>query len=152
MPKTASLLLMLIVVACATAPTPLPTSTAAATASIQHLAPPSGSEVRSSDVIEADIQYVIENFDSRTEYYLAPLFASNEGPGRTFNEFERITDGWKITESSGIIHVRYPVAREWRSPSLAKPVRMNFKIMVRTGAQSTRVIGETEPVEYRPVV
>ena len=107
--------------------------------------------MHSTDVIEADVQYVIENFDPRAEYYLAPLFASNEGAGRTFNEFQRITDGWKITQPSGIIHVRYPVAREWRNPSLAKPVRMNFKIMVRTGAHSTKVVGETEGVEYRPV-
>jgi len=152
MSRTASALLTLIIVACSTAPTPLPTSTAVATATVVKLTPPPGSEVRSTDVIEADVQYVIENFDSRREYYLAPLFASNDGAGRTFNEFQRITDGWKITRSSGIIHVRYPVAREWRSSSLAKPVKMNFKIMVRTGAHSTKVIGETEVVEYRPVV
>lgn len=152
MQKSLSVLPILIVLACSTAPAPLATSEAVARASIENLTPPSGSIVTSNQVIEADIQYVIENFDPLEEYYLAPLFASNEGPGRTFNAFKRISDGWKITQPSGRIRVRYPVAREWRSPSLAKPVRMSFKIMVRTGALSTRVIGATELVEYQPVV
>jgi hypothetical protein len=152
MQKILTVLPIVIVLACSSAPVPPSTSEAVATASIEKVTPPSGSIVTANQVIEAEIQYVIENFDPRTEYYLAPLFASNQGSGTAFNSFDRITDGWRLTQPSGRIRVRYPVAREWRSPMLAKPVRMNFKIMVRTGRNSTTVIGETEVVTYRPVV
>jgi hypothetical protein len=151
MPKNlTALLALLFTVACSTTTAP-PASSAVATATIKAITPPADTEVSSTAFIEADIEYVIENFDPRSEYYLAPLFASNEGPGRTFNEFQRITDGWKLSQPSGTVHVRYSIAREWRSPSLAKPVLMNFKIMVRTGTHGTKVIGETETVRYTPV-
>jgi len=133
-------------------PTTRSDSNAIATAVIKAITPHSDTDVPSTAVIEADIEYEIANFDQRAEYYLAPLFDSNEGPGRSFNEFQRITDGWKLTKPSGTVYIRYPIAREWRSSLLATPVRVNFKIMVRTGAHSTKVIGETESVRYRPVV
>jgi hypothetical protein len=145
------LLCVLTLVACSTTPTPV-ASSATATAALKAITPPPETEVPSTGVVEGDIEYMITNFDPRSEYYLAPLFESIEGSGTAFNEFHRITDGWKLTQPSGTIHVTYPIAREWRSPSLRKPVRMNFKIMVRTGAHTTRVIGETESVLYRPVV
>jgi len=151
MPKTGTALLtLLLTVACSTT-TAVPASSAVATATIKAITPTADTQVASTAVIEADIEYTIENFDPRSEYYLAPLFASNKGPGITFNEFERITDGWKLSQPSGTVHVRYPIAREWRSPSLVKPVVVNFKIMVRTGPHATKVIGETEPVQYRPL-
>ena len=106
-----------------------------------------------STVIEAEIEYSIENFQPGSEYYLAPLFASNEGPGRTFNEFQRITDGRKLTQPSGTIHLEYPIAWELRSRLLARPIRLNFKIMcLETGPNTTKVIGETKSVEYASVV
>src|SRR5688572_22062855 len=127
MSKTPIVLLALILVACSSIP-PSSGSNALATASIQTITPSPGAEVASTAVIKAEIQYAIENFDSRSEYYLAPLFASKEGLGRTFNELERISDAWKLTQPSGTVHVQYPIAREWRSRSLVKPARLNFKI------------------------
>lgn len=149
--NVAAMLALLLMVACSTATTP-PASSAVAKAAIKSITPPANSEVASTASIEAEIEYSIENFDPRSEYYLAPLFASNEGPGRTFNEFQRFTDGWKLSKPAGTVHLRYPIAREWRSPSLARPVVMNFKILVRTGPHASKVIGETEVVVYTPVV
>lgn len=109
MARTAFALIALINFACSTAPTAAAPSNAVAIVTIEAIMPPPGAEIGPKTVIEADIRYVIENFDPRSEYYLAPLFVSNEGSGMTFNEFRRITDGWKLTQPSGIVRVQYPI-------------------------------------------
>src|SRR5437879_1488204 len=142
MKTTPSIIVSFLFVACASTQAPaVPGSTASAT--IKAITPRAGAEIDARTVFEADIDYAIANFNSESEYYLAPLFDSTEGAGRTFNEFEHITDAWKLNQPSGTVHVRYPIAREWRNPSLARPVGLTFKVMVRTGAHSTKVIGET---------
>lgn len=147
----AVILLCAAVVGCATNSGPSAPDSLA-TVNIRSITPQAGSAVDATSVIQAEIEYTISNFQPQAEYYLAPLFESTEGPGRTFNEFERVTDGWKLTQASGTVQIQYAIAREWRNASLARPVRVTFKVMVRTGAHSTKVIGGTESVQFPAAV
>ncbi|HWS73058.1 MAG TPA: hypothetical protein VN605_13145 [Thermoanaerobaculia bacterium] len=97
----------------------------------------------------AEISYSIEHYKPGVDYYVAPLFASTEGSGRTFNMFDRIADSPRISAAEGTVKVRYPVARELRSAQLARPVKLWFYVMERTGPGKTRVIGKTEAFEFR---
>src|SRR5262245_2207864 len=75
--------------------------------------PKSGSELTETTVVEVRIKYSIQNYQPKVNYYVAPLFASNE-PGITFNEFDRLTEGTAITAAEGTVTVRHAVARELR--------------------------------------
>jgi len=148
MRKAIASLLTLLALACTSTGTAPADDQARASVTIASIHPSAGDPVNGSSVLEAQIDYSITGFNAGSEYYLAPLFDSTEGPGNTFNEYERLTDGIKITASSGSLHLRYPIAREWRNPKLAKPVRVRFFVMVRTGAHKTRVIGTSEIVQF----
>jgi hypothetical protein len=105
--------------------------------------------VNSATVIDAEIGYAITNFNTNSEYYLAPLFDSSERAGSTFNEYDRLTDRMRVPTSSGTLRLRHPIVKEWRSGKLRKPIRVRFFLMVRTGPHSTKVIGKSETVEFR---
>ena len=125
----------------------LPPSTA--TIELVSISPAAGSAIDERTVLVAEIRYAIEHFQPRTDYYIAPLFAENDGDGKTFNAFDRIDEGTRITTPSGTATIRYGIARELRSSKLARPVRVFFFLMERSGAHTTNVIGSVGPVEYR---
>jgi hypothetical protein len=135
-------------VACSSSTITPPAHASAATAVIKTITPGSNSALTASSLIEAEVEYNITNFSEASEYYLAPLFDSTKGGGATFNEFARLTDGWRLRQPHGLVQIRYRMDREWRNPELAKPVRLTFFVMVRTGQYSTRVIGKTEKVGF----
>jgi hypothetical protein len=137
-------------IACSTNPYASDPKGSVAELSIRSIRPASGTTLVDASVLQAEIGYTITGFDAASEYYVAPLFDSNKGEGHTFNEFERLTDGWRVTTPSGSIQVSYPVGRELRSAQLARPVRVKFYVMVRTGAHKTAVIGKSETLEYGP--
>jgi len=115
---------------------------------LQSVTPEQGAELTKTTVVEVHIRYSIQNYEPKVNYYVAPLFASKE-PGITFNEFDRLTEGTPITRAEGTVTVRHAVARELRSPRLARPIKLWFYVMERTGPHTTRVIGKTEQLEFR---
>ncbi|MGZ5447017.1 MAG: hypothetical protein ACXW4P_16820 [Thermoanaerobaculia bacterium] len=143
------LLLCCVLFACSTTER-YPDTKSTAVVTIKGLLPAAKTVVDESSVLRAEIDYVIADFDPAAEYYLAPLFDSTKGAGHTFNEYQRLTDGYRLNTPSGTVQVEYPIRREWRNPQLARPVRVSFYVMQRIGAHQTRVIGRTEPVQFGP--
>ena len=154
MKKPLSAILAILAVACASVPANGTTAgnKSRATVSVVSLLPPQGEVMNGNTVIEAEIRYAIDGFRADAEYYLAPLFDSTAGEGRTFNKYDRVTDGQRITAPSGTLRIRYPIAREWSDGKLAKPVRVSFYIMLRTGERSAKVIGKTPGIQFGPAV
>jgi hypothetical protein len=116
---------------------------------IGTVTPEAGSQLTKASEFTAEVTWSIENFQPEADYYIAPVFASKEGEGRTFNEAEGFKDDYRVPARSGSVTIRYPVARELESPQLARPVRIWLYLMERTGAHTTRVIGQAGPFEYR---
>ena len=121
---------------------------ATATVELVNLSPQAGSKIDENTVLAAEIKYSIEHFQPATDYYLAPMFDSTKGPGMTFNSFDRLSDGTRVTTASGTVAIHYRINRELRNLDLARPVRLWFFLMERTGPQTSRVIGKTAPTEY----
>ncbi len=124
----------------------LPQSTAKV--EVVSVAPVVGSVLTEDAVFVVNVTYTIENFQGSGDYYLAPVFASNRGRGRTFSMVDGFADTHRIADPAGSATLRYPVAREMRSGQLARPVRIWVYLMERTGARTTGVIGRTGPFEY----
>ena len=121
---------------------------ATATVELVSLYPAAGSPIGENTVLAAEIKYSIEHFQPAADYYLAPMFASTLRPGMTFNSFDRLSDGTRLTTASGTVAIHYRINREMRNSNLARPVRLWFFLMERTGAQTSHVIGQTAPTEY----
>lgn len=115
---------------------------------VRSIAPAAGSTIGADSVLVVDVAYSIENFRPGVDYYLAPVFASNEGDGITFSEVDRFSDNFRIPAATGSTTIRYPMAREVRSKQLARPVRVWLFLMERFEAHKTRVIAQTGPFEY----
>ncbi len=141
-------LLTLVLAACATGAADRSLPEATATVEVTNLAPAPGSLLTESSVLSADVKYSITNFQPSAHYYVAPLFASTEGEGRTFNAADRMTEFPRLTTAVGTIEIRYAVHRELRNRNLAHPVRISLFVMERTGAHTTRVIGIAGPYEF----
>jgi len=124
----------------------LPRAKAVVTA--ENVTPAPGSAVTDATVFSADVRYSIENFQPGTDYYIAPLFASNKGERHTFNALDRISEAPRITQPEGELALRYPIRRELRHTDLARPVRIWLYVMERTGEHTTQVIGMAGPYEY----
>jgi hypothetical protein len=146
------LLFAVALAACSTTHYPTEAQSSVAQVTVKSITPASGTDLTESSVLQAEIEYAITPFDTTAEYYLAPLFDSIKGSGQTFNEFERLTDGWRLAKPAGFVQLSYPIARELRSTQLARPVRISFYVMVRTAAHKTLVIGKTEAVRFGPAV
>ena len=110
--------------------------------------PAAGAALVQDTVLVADIHYSIENFQPRAHYYVAPQFASNDGVDQTFSA-GHLLQSTRITSPTGTLTLRHSVAHELRSPQLARPIKLWFYVMERTGEQRTRVIGMTEPITYQ---
>jgi hypothetical protein len=123
----------------------LPPATARLT--LRNVVPVPRSTLTAETQLVATIDYAITNFQPGTDYYLAPLFATNVA-GQTFNASDRLDQSPHLRSAEGTVTVQYSPARELRSPQLAHPVRVSFYLMERTDAQHTHVIGKTEAVEY----
>ena len=111
---------------CATTPIDRSVPGPTAEVHIDNISPAAGSQLTESTVLVAEIKYSIDHFQPRAEYYIAPLFASNRGTDVTFNEYEQLTEGTRISVPTGTIVVRYPLIRELRSSQLARPIRLWF--------------------------
>jgi hypothetical protein len=136
-----------VLVACSSTTVPsAPPSVASVT--VRTITPAPEASINSNTVFDADIDYTITNFSPSTEYYLAPLFDSAQRVGGTFNEFHHVTDGIRIRDSAGSAHIHYPIAREWKTGKLTRPVRLHFYLMVRTGPNKTTIIGKSEIFQF----
>lgn len=125
----------------------VPDSTA--TAQIVSMFPAAGAAVNADTTISAEITYAIENFDPEAEYSISPQFDSRRGPDVTFRTGVGPQGGAPVLKSaSGTVRLVHPIRREWSHPDLARPVRVRFFIMVRTGENRTKVIGRTETVQF----
>jgi hypothetical protein len=115
---------------------------------VSELSPSGTTRANSETVLEAIVSFEIANFDSSKRYFLAPLFDSREGSGHTFNALAQFADSTRVSSPSGEVKIRYPIAREWRSGRLAKPIRVRFFLTEQTGAHRTAVIGESAVIEF----
>ena len=121
---------------------------AVARVELVKIEPAAGAVLTEDSVLVADIQYSIENFQPGVHYSVSPQFASSEGTGQTFRVGD-ILQSTRITSPTGTLTLRHRVAPELRSSQLARPIKLWFYVMERTGEQRTRVIGMTEPVTYQ---
>lgn len=96
---------------------------AVAQVQLRSISPPAGVVVTGDTVIVANIEYTLSNFQPSADYYIAPLFASTHGDGQTFNAFDKITEGTRLTAASGKVEVRYGISRELRNSELQHPSR-----------------------------
>jgi hypothetical protein len=149
MKTSASRLLIAILFAgCAATAVPSgPHPVGRATVRIIEITPPDGAGVNIGTVIDAQIEYTIENFHPAARYVIAPVFSQPETT-TTFSMLDRITDGTHLTKPAGKIRVRYPIEREIRSGRLATSFEVTFNLMQLTGKGQALVIGQTERLTY----
>jgi hypothetical protein len=140
---------LLLAIACATNVAKPGDPAAVAEVQLVNISPVPGAELTTKTVLVAEIKYAIQNYKPPVDYYVAPVFASTDGAGMTFNMSDRISDSQRIVSPQGTVTVRYPVARELGSPQLAQPVKLWFFVMERIGAGKTRIIGRAGPLEFR---
>jgi hypothetical protein len=146
---TAILLALFVASGCVTGSARPSDPPATAEVRLLSMSPPSGSDISTDTVLLAEIEYAIENFKPGVHYYVAPLFASTERSGTTFNMLDRIADAPKIAQPTGTVTVRYSISRELESRNLQRPVTLWFYVMEQIGAGKTRVIGTTEQLTFR---
>src|SRR5438045_3030386 len=73
-----------------------------ATAGVElvSISPAAGSTLDERSELVAEIRYSIADFKPSTDYYVAPLFAENDGAGKTFNMLDRIDQSTHLTSPS----------------------------------------------------
>jgi hypothetical protein len=127
---------------CASAPAP-----STAVVSVSAIAPPAGSEISQSSVLEATVGFTISNFQLQADtYYLVTQFQAADGT--SFNHSPRLADHSILTAAQGSVLVRYPLSRVWADPRLKKPVRLWFELVAKVGPNDSVVIGRSTPIEY----
>lgn len=144
----AVLLLSLALGGCASGVADASLPPAVAKVELLRISPAPGTRATEATVLDAEIRYSIENFQANADYFLAPLFASTAGEDRTFNALNRFSDSKLVTSPTGTVTLSYRIQNEVRSGQLARPVKVWFYLMERTGAHKTRVIGRTEATEF----
>ena len=141
-------MMAVLLAACASGVAPSKGPAATAHIEIVSLTPAPMSNLDVNPMLVAVLKYDIENYNERVDYSIAPLFASNRGSGTTFNAFDRISNGQRLTGPSGTVTIRYSADRELKYPELQRPVKLWFYLMERTSSDSSHVIGKTEAVTY----
>lgn len=141
-------MLAVFLAACSTGVAPANGPEAKAHVELLTISPAPMSNLDVNPMLVAELKYDIENYRDGVDYYVAPLFASNSGAGTTFNEYDRLTDGQRLSAASGTVTIRYSAQRELRSSELVRPIKLWFYVMERISAHTTRVIGKTEAVVY----
>jgi hypothetical protein len=142
-------LLALLVTSCASGVTSPKATASKGRVVLLTLSPLAGSQVDEQTELVAEIDYRIEGFKPGVDYYIAPLFASTDRPGASFNKLNHVSESRQVSAPQGRITVRYPIRRELGSANLAHPVTVWFYLMERTGAETARIIGKTEPVTFK---
>ena len=122
------------------------TPPAVATVTILRLTPPAGSEIGRDTVLVADVQYSIVGFSADSTYTLVPLLLATDGT--TVNSLSVDDALYAIRKPEGATQVEYPIARDWDSGRLAKPVVLSFYVLQKTGAHQARGIGGSEKVQF----
>jgi hypothetical protein len=125
-------------------------SASTATVHLVSIDPPAGSVVNADTILTAEVAYAIENFDPAASYSIAPLFDTTRGEGQTFNALKSPTEAPRLWSASGRVRVIHRLRPEWSRALLARPVRVTFFVMIRTGPQRTQVIGQSETIEFGP--
>ena len=131
---------------CASGSTPA-TSPAVAKVTIVRLTPPAGTEIGRDTVLVADVQYSILGFSADSTYSLVPLFLATDGR-TTFNNLPVAAAPYALRKPEGTIQVEYPIAGEWDSGKLAKPVVLSYYVLQKTGAHQARGIGGSEKIQF----
>lgn len=140
------LLLVALTVGCASSDTRT-AAPSTAQLGVAGIAPPAGSTLQGSSVLEATVDYTISNFHAKADaYYLVVAFES--ASGKPFHDYERIADQPILGEAHGTVTVTHTLANAWADPRLKKPIRLWFEVVVRIGANDSAVIGRSAPVEY----
>jgi len=141
-PIVRALVLLAFAAGCASSPPP---STAVVT--VGALAPPAGSPVQQSTVVEATVAFTIDKFQQQADtYYLVTQFQAADGT--SFNHSGRLADHSILTAAKGSVLVSYPLARVWSDPRLKKPVRLWFELVAKIGPNDSVVIGRSTPIDY----
>ena len=147
--KLALLAFVLFLTACASNVANPALPPAVARVELVSLSPEVGSQVYEGTVLVATINYTIDHFKPGVDYYIAPQFASNIGPGVTFNKSDRIADSHAITDAHGTVTIKYSIAGELQSAQLVRPIQVWFYLMERIGDAKTRVVGKTQRLDYK---
>jgi hypothetical protein len=114
---------------------------------IVSVTPASGSTVHSGTVIQAELQYHIEPFESRTtRYMLVPMFEAVD-----HSPFNDLMDGTNLRKRSGTVKVSYPIQRQVADPKLDKPMKYSFALVsskaggfIVAGVKSDQVVYEVK--------
>jgi hypothetical protein len=143
-------LLLAGLVRCASAPTPggaTPAPGASAELSLIQLFPHPGTTLSRTSIFEATFNYRLAKMKPGATYTLEPTFADQRGSGYTFNAATGPMDVIHLTSPEGAVDMRYPVAREWTSARLARPIELWFQI-VEMEPRGGRVLVKTGPYRF----
>lgn len=118
-----------------------------ATLSVNSVDPPAESKVSRDSVIKAELRYSISNFyEPGFRYFVMAAFQNRAGG--TFNTLDHPEQGVEIKKALGAVTITYPIAKEWDSPKLARPVTLSFLLVRVRGAEEPTVIAYTRDIVY----
>ncbi len=131
-----------------------PIGAPAARVRVLEITPAPGSAVDENTIIEAVLEYEIDDpAVRRGTYYVHPLFSSTTGS--LFNAI-RIGEGTPLLRFAGKVKVKYAIANEYASPELAEPIHVSFHILLwagrvlkpQPGIDLTHTVAKTDDVVF----
>jgi quercetin dioxygenase-like cupin family protein len=137
---------------------PDPLAPAHATVSVRRVTPPAGTIVSEETEIEVEVDYAIEAFRPDT-FHLSLQFATPTD-GKTFGGRVAVTSSRpgeippppvipSLTEPQASATLTQDLGDVWGHDLLARPVRVRVFVHEKTSDTTSRVVGESEWIEYR---
>jgi len=143
------LLVLLVVslgIGCASS-APAPAVRSVAHVTVSSVSPVAATVLDEASVIDATVEYSIENFQvAKDRYYLTIQF--DKAGGGSFNHYHRFSEEPNLSAPQGTVHVTYALSQVWQDSRLKRPIRVSFYLIERTAANDSLVIGQAGPIEY----
>jgi hypothetical protein len=129
---------------------------ATATLRLRSITPAAGSVLDETSKINAVLEYAIEGFRPDT-YFVTMHFASTT-PGQTFSIVRSVPAGSApdplprqktLASAQGTETITYAMTNTWGNPKMQRPVRVRFYLHELESPATSKVIAETDWIEYR---
>lgn len=118
----------------------------AAALTLLSLEPKEQSEVDSSTVLKARLEYQLP--DGKGTYFVLAMFDTTT-PNISFDGSFPSKKYPKLKSPSGKLTYEFPMKHVLQDNRLAEPIRVRFLLNVRTGAETSRAIVATQVYEFR---
>jgi hypothetical protein len=103
--------------------------------------------LKEETVVVANLSYEIEDFHPG-DYSVCAQFPTNEPGTSTDGDFPN-DDYPVLAKPDGRLQFRYPMTYVWNRQEIARPFKVWFYLIRKTGQGTSTVVAKTGPVEYK---